>query len=363
MNLDNMNRIKAICGLAGALLLAFTSLACQSNEAAAGSTGSIYAQTPSQNLRESFSEVIFLTRNRGLALGVSGNLWITTNSGQKWESVRQFKKSERYKFNFVNSQEGFLMIDEHLWSTTDSGATWISVTDFKDILESEMVNLDGIFFIDAKSGWAVGGKYSPKRGMEGLILETTDGGRSWNQQVIGDTQGIISTRGGKWDLRDVCFVNPKEGIAVGKGVVLSTRNGGELWQEVKGLEGIFEDVHFSSDKVGWILEKNREASLITVNGGRDWKQLKWPDANAADSVFMDSRFPSLLSKVTGEVLISHDIGTSWTSSGSETFATKKKPSDNFAYSFLNRAFDDSILLTRILIQEDGDSVPVTTVVR
>ncbi len=65
-------------------------------------------------------------------------------------------------------------------------------------------------------GWAVGG--------EGVIIATTDGGRTWRPQGsgVGD------------DLYDVKFFDEAEGWAVGRGgALLHTTDGGRTWADTK----------------------------------------------------------------------------------------------------------------------------------
>src|SRR5512146_353908 len=58
-----------------------------------------------------------------------------------------------------------------MWMSTNSGAAWLPVTP-----HGLSANLRGISFVDANTGVVVGD--------DGLIIKTTDGGRSWARQSV-----------------------------------------------------------------------------------------------------------------------------------------------------------------------------------
>ena len=81
--------------------------------------------------------------------------------------------------------------------------------------------LNDLCFVDAKQGWAVGDR--------GVIWHSDDGGDHWQPR-----QSDVACA-----LQAVCFLNPEIGWAAGgfshpythgsSGVVLSTRDGGRTW--------------------------------------------------------------------------------------------------------------------------------------
>jgi photosystem II stability/assembly factor-like uncharacterized protein len=71
--------------------------------------------------------------------------------------------------------------------------------------------LQGIYFVDASTGTAVG--------HSGLILHTTDGGATWVAQASGTTEFLSG----------VSFVDARNGTAVG-GKILHTTDGGATWR-------------------------------------------------------------------------------------------------------------------------------------
>lgn len=78
---------------------------------------------------------------------------------------------------FTDAQTGVAVgIQGLIWRTSDGGRRWSAVrSDWNGDLQS-------IVFADAKNGWIVGGRALPIRGLhEGIVLRTQDGGVTWRQ--------------------------------------------------------------------------------------------------------------------------------------------------------------------------------------
>ena len=128
--------------------------------------------------------------------------------------------------------------------------------------------LHGVFFVDAKEGWAVGD--------DGVIRHSIDGGKSWESQVSG-TQA---------SLRGVYFLDESIGWVVGReerpfvggsvGVLLFTRNGGLRWQRLldNSLPGL-NAVRFADRNTGLLLgdgvDPFSSGLFRTTDGGKSWK--------------------------------------------------------------------------------------------
>lgn len=91
----------------------------------------------------------------------------------------------------------------------DEGKTWRRAEAPHSLL------LTSVYFSDSQHGWAVG--------HGGLILASTNGGKSWTQQRYDPKQ--------EQPLFDVLFRNDQEGYVVGAyGLLLMTQDGGIHWQ-------------------------------------------------------------------------------------------------------------------------------------
>jgi len=136
--------------------------------------------------------------------------------------------------------------------TSDGGRTW----------ERQLVDPNSwfydIFFLDDQTGWVCG--------YHGLILKSTDAGRSWKKQQTPARSSLALLR--------IQFVDKDRGWAMGEdGVVLRTTDGGTLWElsKVPG-RGKLRSLHFSNGATGWVVGEDAEADRST-NGGLIWESL------------------------------------------------------------------------------------------
>ena len=153
-------------------------------------------------------------------------------------------------------------------NTTDGGRTWQSQWHIS-------TSITDIFFVDRNTGWASGYK--------GAIYRTTDGGRGWTQQRSelefnehytdpknDDSKNFI--------VSGVHFFDAKNGLA-GAGAseedlgrIVGTSNGGETWSKklIAQGEGI-RDVFLLSPTEGWATPRFPKYVYHTVDGGRYWE--------------------------------------------------------------------------------------------
>ncbi len=112
--------------------------------------------------------------------------------------------------------------------TTDGGNTW-------DQQSNTGNHLNGVYFIDAYTGWAVGNN--------GTIRKTTDGGDTWDDQTspVND------------QLNEVVFTSATNGWIVGNnGTILYTSNGGDTWTEqTSNYNNSISSVYFVNGSYGW----------------------------------------------------------------------------------------------------------------
>jgi photosystem II stability/assembly factor-like uncharacterized protein len=123
---------------------------------------------------------------------------------------------------------------------------------------------------DTGTAWAVG---------KGTILTTRDGGRTWTRVWRGAD-----------DLRDLDFVSASTGWALGDGVLLGTVDGGGHWRGLgQPRQGPLRRVHFFSGTRGWgvaggtdqtsegpMMPRGATTLVRTTDGGRTWSALAAP---------------------------------------------------------------------------------------
>ena len=100
------------------------------------------------------------------------------------------------------------------------------------------MNLNSVFFTDAKNGWATG--------INGMILHTSNGGTTWEAQDSGTYLPLYVVR----------FSDSRTGFIFGMfGVFLHTTNGGTTWTiEAEGLTTEpLSRVHFTSPTNGYVV--------------------------------------------------------------------------------------------------------------
>ncbi|MGH9066781.1 MAG: YCF48-related protein [Acidimicrobiales bacterium] len=122
----------------------------------------------------------------------------------------------------------------------------------------DLLYLAGLSFPTAAQGWAIGGN---------VVVHTTDGGRTWSQQVPGPSPaaGTDST-----DLTHGWGI----GTASDPGAVLRTSDGGRTWEVMARLPGALTEVSFVDASHGWVVDEALPATtwsiLATTDGGRHW---------------------------------------------------------------------------------------------
>lgn len=158
-------------------------------------------------------------------------------------------------------------------SATEDG--WVAVGERGHILRSKngkkwtQVNapvrsmLTEVYFPDPGTGWAVG--------HDGVILKTTDAGRSWT---------IRHFDASMQPFYDILFLTPEHGIAVGKrSQVMETLDAGETWELVEN--DVF-DFMFHINQIlqladGTLLGVGERGLLArSTDKGVNWEMLKSP---------------------------------------------------------------------------------------
>ncbi|MCU7492737.1 MAG: T9SS type A sorting domain-containing protein [Ignavibacteria bacterium] len=192
----------------------------------------------------------------------------TSDGGASWDTT--WVKGNAPSCMYFFDKDNGIIFSEYRWFTSDGGHTWTKGTD-----DGKLFSVTQVDFVNERLGWMVRSASSSVTDA-GSILNTTDGGKSWQYQ---DTIAYL--------MYGVDFLDSLRGFAVGTNFVFgtgnfySTTNGGKKWiqQSYYGM-GAFRKVKFLDDKNGWITcgvpgSKNKGAILRTTDGGKTWtKQLE-----------------------------------------------------------------------------------------
>jgi len=137
------------------------------------------------------------------------------------------------------------------------------------------VNLIRIALLLATVG-LMGGTVAPTLGQEeGQVILRYEAVWDRQESGVGD------------DLRDVMFVNPLVGYAVGeRSTILKTTDGGSTWARLGERREPGSDyrwVHFTNENEGWVQASN--ALLTTRDGGQTWQPAAPPNTPPSSAVF------------------------------------------------------------------------------
>jgi hypothetical protein len=164
----------------------------------------------------------------GYACGDSGNVWEIT------DTITNRNSLSASTFRGISAPSV-----NNVWVCGGGSVFYYSENSFTgQIVPSGTFN--DIHFINENEGWLVG--------TAGIIVHTTDGGSTWNEQINPDPQ--------KKTLIKVIFLDADNGWAVGAyGIILHTTDGGSNWvvmeSNVSSLP--LTGVHFTSPTNGYIV--------------------------------------------------------------------------------------------------------------
>ena len=158
------------------------------------------------------------------------------------------------------------------------------------------VPFDGLCFLSATEGWVTGAS--------GVILHTTDAGKSWTPLPTGTTHWIHS----------VAFVDSNRGFAVGNnGLILATTDGGKSWSaQNAGIPFDLYSVTFIDKDNGWV-SGFAGTLLHTADGGETWSKVSTDTAQWIMKVTFLKGDPSHGWAVgqDGLILTTTDGGATW----------------------------------------------------
>jgi photosystem II stability/assembly factor-like uncharacterized protein len=194
----------------------------------------------------------------------------------------------------ARTPEALFAVGEHgliLRSPLDS-IQWESVGE--PVVET---TLTGISFANAQVGWAVGHR--------GIILGTTDGGRSWTV--------VHRARDRDTSYLDVLALSPERAIVVGAfGVYLETKDGGSSWDSRRILG---EDTHLNrltQAPNGHLYLAGEAGTLLrSTDRGQKWEELANDNEGSYFGVLALREGGLLAYGLQGRVYRSDDGGDSW----------------------------------------------------
>jgi photosystem II stability/assembly factor-like uncharacterized protein len=164
-------------------------------------------------------------------------------------------------------------------------------------------DLRKLSFLDSLNGWVAGDS--------GTILRTTSGGASWIQQNSGVTE----------DIRSLFMMNEQKGWAIAPWVLdttyatilLSTTNGGDVWQNQLWSGEYLTCVYFTDSLHGWLGSASGRI-FATTNSGLTWTELGRLFSPILNLKFLSSVYGFAMGGIldlAGAVVRTTDRGASW----------------------------------------------------
>lgn len=201
-------------------------------------------------------------------------VWLSSRADAAETSHPWHDDAALHAVQFVGSRSGWAVGDHGVvWRTEDGGQTWSLQKTPTD------ASLHGVCFLTNQMGWVVGSGTQPFTGLGyGVILKTVDGGRTWTDgnktaskkpKTFGkkSSTAVVLDQPKSTDhlppLRFIKFFGTEEGIAIGEATAafptgcLSTTDGGETWEPMKG-----------EPSVGWLAADFREIEHGILVGDR-----------------------------------------------------------------------------------------------
>lgn len=183
--------------------------------------------------------------------------------------VREFTDMARQpasELYFLDGTHGWVVLEGVLYNTTNGGRSWVKIN---------QEDLQSVVFVDQQNGWAVRDRWATEQ-RSNSVLSTRDGGRSWNEVLKLPTP-----------IYTIDFPDGQTGYASGRWYPLQrTADGGTTWVGLDGTEGL-NYFFFVDEKRGWGFG---DGIWHTGDAGQTWEQIvAYEDAGDLSSAdFVDA---------------------------------------------------------------------------
>lgn len=258
---------------------------------------------------------IFLTGAFGLAARTSRGSEIRHENSTKdfWEFQKTGLEEELLcDASFPDPQHGWAVgIVGLIIHTSDGGKTWVSQ---KSGTENHLFS---VFFADRQNGWACG--------YMNTIIHTSDGGKTWEEQEE-EESSEKDFFAADVNYNGLYFHDANEGWLVGEfGTIYHTTDGGKNWRyyptpqlapevaedEWEEPRPTLFDVYFADRERGFIVGIEG-IMLRTEDGGKNWEKIDCSTGQALYSIsVVGDRCWAVGSR--GAYIVSTDGGNSWVS--------------------------------------------------
>ena len=240
-----------VAGLALTAGLTFE-VRAQINLAVMPASGPLSKQTMSRLLLTDAARV----GNRVVAVGDRGYIVYSDSNGESWQRAKTPPNTPLLTaVFFLDDKTGWAVgHDSMILTSTDQGASWTKAFSAAD----EQKPLMDVTFVDANTGFAVGAY--------GAFYATDDGGKTWTSRKLLESAKVAAP-----------VVAPKKGkyqsVGAGKAVAAGTDNkadgkGGDEDKHINAIAKLGENKLFAAGEAGMLAKSN--------DGGKTWVKIVSP---------------------------------------------------------------------------------------
>ena len=231
---------------------------------------------------------------------------------QEWINLNPtFNPPGTYHFttgNFFDEYNGWALEYDNgmIINTTDGGVSW------NVVFETNSIGLGDIFILNTQKGWIILGDQNPD---STSIFITNNGGLDWEKHTF------------PFFAFKIYFINENTGFCKGGANLYRTDNGGISWEKIEldQPDIVFsgEDIFFLNDQEGWILANNgghdfsvapKSYLLVTKDGGLTWDITEFPNDMPSwdyyNLIFLDT-LNGVMTGGGSSIFYTSDGGVNW----------------------------------------------------
>jgi len=173
----------------------------------------------------------FLTPSTGYYNDYNKGIYKTSDTGTTWKQVYDGTgQKPNFFFDFLDSSNGFAMLNVQFSKTIDAGNNWQTVT--SNITDTSFRTYYRMQFLDTLNGY-----YGTPSG----LFKTSDGGKSWSNVLPRPTTYMVPH-----------FFDKNNGFCLAANTIYKTTDGGNNWTvSCKLGQDDFSGMHFLDMNTGW----------------------------------------------------------------------------------------------------------------
>ncbi len=173
----------------------------------------------------------FLTSSTGYYNDYNKGIYKTRDTGTTWNLVYDGAgKGPNFIFDFLDTSNGFALVNAHFNKTSDGGNNWQLLT--SNITDTSLSSFYKMQFLDSLNGY-----FGAPKG----LFKTSDGGKSWSNVLNRETTFMVPH-----------FLDKNNGYCIAANTIYKTTDGGNNWTvSCKLGQDDFSGMHFLDMNTGW----------------------------------------------------------------------------------------------------------------